>query len=349
MGKNGSIPLQRLLGPAGILLLLVSCAGGPAVFTWKSPEHLTWPRNPKGPWIEFLLAYRGTMDVTRKKGFWEGLSDMLAGSREERLVSPAGLALDAEENLYVADPGRRALHKISLRTGLHQVFTRSAGGGFQSPVGVAIGPEGKVFVSDSAAGRITILSPSGEVLGEIGKKGRIGRPTGMAWDPLKKRLLVVDTTGGRILAFHPNGISIGVYGRRGSGPGEFNYPTAIAVSRRGLVLVTDSMNFRIQVLSPDMKPIRAFGIPGRGPGNFACPKGLALDSRDHVYVVDSMFDNVQIFDLEGRLLLVFGSEGTALGRFYLPSGIFIDTKDRVFVSDSGNSRIQVFQFHEAPK
>jgi len=349
VGKNGSTLLLGPHGAAWLLLLLSSCAGGPAVFTWKSPERLSWPGNPKGPWIEFLLAYRGTMDVERKRGFWEGLSSLLAGSREERLVSPAGLALDGRENLYVADPGRRALHKISLRTGLHQVFTHSAGGTFLSPVGVAAGPEGRVFVSDSARGRITVLSSSGKVLGEIGKKGEIGRPTGMAWDPLKGRLLVADTTRGRILAFRADGALLGAYGRRGAGPGEFNYPTAVAVSRKGLVLVSDSMNFRVQVLSPEMKPIRTFGIPGRGPGNFACPKGIALDSRDHVYVADSMFDNVQIFDLEGRLLLVFGSRGTGLGRFYLPSGLFIDSKDRIFVSDGGNARLQVFQFHEAPK
>ncbi len=347
----GGIPIlsPRTSTLLSLTLLFASCAGGPARFTWRAGKPLTWPTNPKGPWIGFVLAYGGTRDVQRSIGFWERISTLFAGAREEHLVSPNGLAMDKAGHLYIADPGRRAVHKVSLKTGIHQVFPGPKEGGFQSPVGIALGPKGRVFVSDSAAGRVLVLSQEGEFLGFLGKKGTFLRPTGIAWDPKNGRLLVVDTLACRILAFLPGGKQAGVFGRRGSGPGEFNFPTSLAVSRGGLVAVCDSMNFRIQILSPRMRPIRSFGIPGRGPGNFACPKGVALDSENHIYVVDSMFDNVQIFDLQGRLLLVFGSRGTALGRFYLPSGIFIDSKDRIFVSDSGNARVQIFQFHEASR
>ncbi len=182
MGDRGFLSFPAALA---VGLLLASCAGGPPVFKRKPAEPLTWPRKPEGPWIELLLAYGGSGDVERSTGFWEGLSNLLAGAGEVHLVAPSGIAIDRKQNLYVADPGLRAVHVISFSSGTHRVFTSAGSGSFRSPVGVALGPGGKVFVTDSAAGKIYILDASGRPLGEAGKGISPGRPTGIAWDPTR--------------------------------------------------------------------------------------------------------------------------------------------------------------------
>jgi len=132
-------------------------------------------------------------------------------------------------------------------------------------------------------------------------------------------------------------------GRRGTGPGEFNYPTALTLSR-GQLYVVDAMNFRIQALTPDGQFVRSFGQLGNRTGTMNRPKGIAADSDGHLYVVDALFETVQVFDPEGRLLYYFGATGRGPGEFVLPAGIYIGPRDTIYVADSYNRRVQVFRY-----
>jgi DNA-binding beta-propeller fold protein YncE len=46
--------------------------------------------------------------------------------------------------------------------------------------------------------------------------------------------------------FAPDGMFLTSFGRLGSGPGEFEYPMAVAVTADGTVFVTDFGNNRVQ-------------------------------------------------------------------------------------------------------
>ena len=131
---------------------------------------------------------------------------------------------------------------------------------------------------------------------------------------------------------------------RGIEPGEFRYPSFIAVGPNGTLYVTDVLNSRVQAFDRDGRFVRQFGELGNGPGTFARPKGVAVDSEGHVYVVDAAFSNVQIFDQQGRLLLAFGQMGRGEGDLDLPLGLFIDRSDRIYVADRTNNRLQIFQY-----
>lgn len=173
----------------------------------------------------------------------------------------------------------------------------------------------------------------------------MGRPTGIAINPVTGELLVVDTMHSVILRFSLIDHSLkGVIGQEGKETGRFHLPTHISVSPAGNIHVTDSLNFRVQVLSPEGKYVSTFGAAGDSPGFFSRPKGVAVDSDGNIYVVDALFDNVQVFSTEGKLLMSFGKPGKELGEFWLPSGIFIDGKDMIYVSDSYNKRVQIFQY-----
>ena len=131
---------------------------------------------------------------------------------------------------------------------------------------------------------------------------------------------------------------------RGAKPGEFRYPSFLAVGPTGILYVSDAMNFRIQAFDRGGSFLRAIGKQGDSPGTFARPKGVAVDSEGHIYVADGAFNNVQIFDEQGRLLLTFGQVGRGEGEMALPLGLYIDENDFIYIADRVNDRLQVFQY-----
>jgi len=325
------------------LLLLVACSPhGPNLLRPERP--VVWPAGSDAPRIELLYAYHGTDHANRARSFWQRVVDFVAGGERRALVSPAGVTTLVDGRVAVADTALGAVHVLDLESGEHEAWGPFPGDLQTTLVGVAASPDGRLFVTDSANGRVLVLSSRGELLGDFGR-GELERPTGIVHDAVGARLLVADALAGHIVSFDLRGSVLDVHGRRGTAPGEYNFPVGIAVDARGEVLVVDSLNHRVQALGRDLEPVTQFGIAGTGPGTFARPKGIAADSEGHIYVVDAMFDNVQVFDRQGRLLLAFGENGTALGRLVLPSAIHIDGQDRITVSDAGNSRIQVFQYH----
>lgn len=324
--------------------LLVAACSGPTVFLRRPEQSQTWPGQPDKARIALVLAYHGGQDVERHPGFWASLAGFFAGSDEPEFVTPCGLAVAGPDTLWIADPGCGAVHRLDLVSGEHLVVRGSAAEPMVTPVGVAVGGDGQVFVSDSSRARILVLDAGGQVQRAFGSTAELGRPTGICWDPRGQRLLVIDTTGCRLLAFDALGHCLQQVGERGDLPGQFNYPTNLALAADGRVFVVDSLNFRVQILDAALRPVSTFGSVGRGPGSFANPKGVAIDSDGQVYVVDSMFDNVQIFAASGQLLLPFGSHGSQLGELQLPSGICIDGEDRIFVADGGNARVQIFRY-----
>jgi sugar lactone lactonase YvrE len=133
-------------------------------------------------------------------------------------------------------------------------------------------------------------------------------------------------------------------GKRGSGDGEFNFPTELHLSGTDLMVV-DSMNFRVQVLSRGGAFRYAIGRAGDGKGDLFRPKGIGVDSEGHLYVADGLNGLVQVFDEQGRLLYYFGYAGTAPQPLIAPAGLAIDRNDRIFVVDSTARRLQVFHYY----
>lgn len=334
---------DKLLLACGTTALLWSCASPPE-FTLRPKGDVAWPGPGRIPRIQLEMAYRGTMDVIRHPGFFGSIIPFVFGERGETFVSPYGLCLN-EKVLWVADPGRSALHRLDLEDGEHRVLAAPEKHAFVTPISVVALPDRRIWVSDSTTGWISEFDDSGKWLRAFGGHAELERPTGMHVDASLDRALIVDTTACKIAVYDLEGNLQERFGERGSELGQFNYPTHVAISSLGTILVVDSLNFRVQAFTPDFEALGSFGVVGRGPGNFASPKGIAVDSQDHVYVVDSLFENVQIFDLTGQLLLAFCAHGRELGDCTLPTGIFIDDQDRIYLSDTGNSRIQIFRFH----
>ncbi len=165
-------------------------------------------------------------------------------------VFPHGIAIDAEDNLWVTD-GRGADGKghqvikfnpdgeIVMRLGTVGVAGETSDT-FNGPAAVAIAPNGDIFVGD-------------------------GHGAG---------------TNARVVKFSKDGTFIKAWGRRGTEPGEFSTPHALAFDSMGRLFVADRENNRIQIFTQDGAFLEEWTQFGR-------PSGIWIDNDDVIYVADA--------------------------------------------------------------
>jgi DNA-binding beta-propeller fold protein YncE len=313
----------------------------------ESNAPLVWPAAPNAPRIVFIRAFSKPDDLGITKGFFERVADLLFGRDESHLVRPMAVVASGDI-LYVADPGAGAVHRFGQKGG-HYGLVRAAGGRpFVSPVGLALGNAGEVYVSDSALGTVSVIRPGENEASPLRLGARLGQPTGIAFDAASGRLYVVDTSSHRVNVFARDGTLESSFGGRGTADGEFNYPTLIWRTPAGTLYVTDSLNFRIQRFDAGGRFVSRFGALGDGTGDLPRQKGVATDHYGHVYVVDSLFHALQVFDERGRFLLSLGGQGQGRGEFWLPTGLFIGEDDTIYIADSYNQRVQVLRYIGGP-
>ncbi len=331
------------------LLLLTLFAGTGSCFkeivqTREPLPDIIWPKPPEIPRIRLVHAISRPEDMNISEGILSRFFRFVKGVESKSIVSPHGIAVDAQGTLYVVDNFTRLVHVFDENSGVYYTFPGNEAS-LVSPIGIAVDNNDTIYVSDSKEAVIKIFRNGGKkYIGEMGR-GLLARPTGLAFNPGTEELLVADTQSSEIIRYDTRNHRLkGIIGKEGNTHGYLYKPTNLVISGDGDIVVSDSLNFRIQILSPNGKYINSFGSAGDGPGYFARPRGVAVDSDGNIYVVDALFDNVQIFNKQGSLLMAFGSPGNGFGEFWLPSGIHIDAKDRIYIADSYNHRVQIFKY-----
>jgi DNA-binding beta-propeller fold protein YncE len=295
-----------------------------------APSAMAASVSPIG--VELEAVWTTEHDVT---GRGRLLAAITGGEPKELFVRPYA-AIWMGSRLYVTDPGRPAV--IALTRGERPL--RSRDGAVRSPVGVAV-CEGSLFVSDSERGEVIRFSPDLRTSETVA--GGLSRPTGVAC--VDGRLFVLETGEHRIVEIR-DGRVVSRIGRRGTGDGEFNFPTLLAYGG-GELFVGDAMNFRIQRFTPAGEHRGSFGELGDTPGSMPRMKGLAVDGSGAVWMTDAILDRVAVYDDAGRFLLDVGRPGRREGEFSFPAGIAIGADGRVAVVDSFNARVQLFRFKSA--
>jgi serine/threonine-protein kinase len=131
-----------------------------------------------------------------------------------------------------------------------------------------------------------------------------------------------------------------VFGGPGSGPGQFQSPSGIAVDAVGNMYVADAGHNRVQKLSPTGQPLAQWGQEGSGPGEFHDPSGVAVDRQGNVYVADSDNQRVQKLSPTGQSLSRWGTRGSGPGQYLNVTGVAVDGPGNIFTADLNNQRIQ---------
>ncbi len=336
---------------AGLLLtffLLPGCTGPDdrPTSTVQSPQ-IVWPDPPETARVSYVSSFSHPRDFGIVEGPFAALARVLFGERALRLVRP--MAVVATKGvIYVADPGAQGVHRFDRVNNRHSLILFKGEGPLPSPVGLALGAGGDVYVTDSVLGQVLVIRERSDRATPVRLEKHLGRPTGIAFDPVRKELFVVDTAAHRIYVFDHNGAVLREFGERGDADGAFNYPTLIWRTKQGALYVADALNFRVQSFDGLGRWQGKFGRHGDGTGDLVRHKGIATDKHGHIYVVDSLFHALQVFDKEGRFLLSVGELGQNPGEFWLPSGVFVDEDDTIFVADSYNRRVQIFRYVGGP-
>ncbi len=312
-----------------------------------------------------------------------GSADGNGGSA--RFNYPAGLAVDAAGNVYVADFDNSTIRKITpggsvstLAGAASQAGNADGQGGgarFDHPMGIAVDVSGNIYVADTSAQTIRLVSPDGTVSTRAGHPGLGGRsdgsgaaatffyPAGLTVN--SAGIVYIADTGNHLVrvmsAAGAVGTLAGSIGSTGSTDAAgnaalFSYPQGVAVDGAGNVFVADHGNHVIRKISPGGSVSTFAGVAGLagsadgpGPGaRFNEPMGVAVDGGGNVYVADAGNSTIRKISAAGEVSTLAGAAGSAGSadgtgpgaRFNAPQGVAVDGVGNVYVADSNNNTIR---------
>ncbi|MBI3884252.1 MAG: hypothetical protein HY302_00750 [Opitutae bacterium] len=258
----------------------------------------------------------------------------MAGSQNGNGISalfnqPAGVAVDAAGNVYVADTGNAVIRKIApdgtVTTLAGTANSRGnrddlgSAASFGSPAGIAVDTAGNLYVADAFNATIRKITPAGLVSTLAGSATNRG---------------VTDATGSAA---------------------RFNFPSGVAVDAAGTVYVADTGNATIRKITAAGAVTTLAGLPGvsgrdNGTGMFALfnqPFGLTVDAAGNVFVADTANSTIRRITQAGVVTTpasVPGIAGLENGPgnnalFNQPRGVVV-VAGRIFVADTGNATIR---------
>lgn len=165
---------------------------------------------------------------------------------------PAGLALDADGRLLVADAAGGVVYVFNPDGTLATTVRSKVNpdGRFSRPLNVAVGPHGEILVLDAFGFRVEVLDANGDLLGTIGQlgdaAGYMARPKGLAVDQ-DGHVFVSDSAFDNIQVFDMAGNLLMFWGGAGRSAGKFSLPAGLFIDQERRLFVADSYNHRVQV------------------------------------------------------------------------------------------------------
>ena len=246
--------------------------------------------NLKGPWgvaandmneIFITDLYNNRIVVVNEKG------DFIRSFGHLLVDEPTGICLDNEGKIFVVSRGN---HKILLFNSRGEYVSEVHNGEtLRQPRGIAQDAQGNLIVCDSGNKCVRFFSPEGNILKTIGK-GWLQKP----FDCLcyEDKIIVSDHDAHLIKVYNSNGRFLYEFGKHGTGEGELNGPTGLAVDKTGHLLVCCANNHRVQVFTLQGKFVTKFGKEELGPHR---PTSVSV-LKSGLIIVCEFENRLQIFE-----------------------------------------------------
>jgi sugar lactone lactonase YvrE len=272
------------------------------------------------------------------------------------LSGPMQSAVDHQGTLWVVDEFEHLIHRIGPDNQSPATLggQGSAEGQFRYPRGIAVSPDGEIFIVDAWNHRLQIFDTEGHYLRSIGslyiateeekytpkKFGGFNEPDSLCFDS-RGRLLVTDSGNSRVVVLERDGSFIDCWGRRGRELEEFEFPKGLAVDSETM-FVADWGNHRIQTFSLDGEFLQAIELNNKSR---AYPRGLAVDGEGLIFVTDEINHDLLVFTPGGTNLLrtSVGPDGTGL---QLPAGLSVGSPGEFWLADCLNHRLLHFKYKQ---
>lgn len=288
---------------------------------------------------------------------------------------PYSLAIDSQNNIFVADPDDYTIRKITPA----QDVTTFAGGlqgsvdgtgtsaRFNAPTGLFIDKQDTLYLADSGSSNIrkitslavvtTLYDNSTRNKDGNGRFAQFDRPTSIVQDSLGN-FFIADSGNKRIRKMSADG-NVTTFAGSTTGntdatgiAAQFNTISAIAIDSADNIYVSDYGNYSIRKITPQgVVTTLAGGTSGNTDGQgtaarFAKPWGIVIDKTNNLYVTDSDNHNIRKITPSGQVTTIAGgvqgyADGNGLSaQFYIPRDIVIDSKNNLYVADSINNSIR---------
>ena len=316
---DGGAEQALLVGPCGI-------AFAPDGDLYIAEQTRIRRLSPSG-WVSTFVGEAG-------QGYRDGpRGDAKFGAIQDIDVDAAGNIFVIDSNVYL--PGQYWIQHDTIRkvsaSGLVSTLVQSAppwsGGALASPGGLAVTPEGEVYVSNT--GRNQIVRVAG-----------------------RDRLVPVAGTG---------------YGGYLDGPREaalLSLPGALDFTPSGALVVADQGDSMVRLVIPDaggdfsavesaviatvprIEGVGVSAVAGRG-GFGADPHGIARSADGTIIVADTYNHAIRRISPEGHVSTVAGGNGDGdrdgpgdEAQFSRPGAVVVDPDGVIYVADSGNGLVR---------
>lgn len=301
-------PLTGIPGPAltaGLGTYVALASRGPGTIVVATTQTSARPGQEMSlitVWTE-LAGTLSLLGGTGPRGFISERSCPLTATGpalDFHFVFPAAIATEPSGALLVAcirRPCNGAVIRIKA-TGMVELIagggpvptsagSQAIGAHLSDPSGLAVDPQGNIYIAEQGAGRIRSLSPSGALTTVAGGSGtnqvrdgsnpttgRLLAPAGLAVDQ-SGALYISESDGARVRRLTRSGAietiaGTGKAGRAGDrGPAksaELNGPQGIAIGANRVIYVADQGNHRIRAVAPNgtISTIAGTGQAGYG-------------------------------------------------------------------------------------
>ncbi|MBI2940719.1 MAG: TIGR03663 family protein [Chloroflexi bacterium] len=290
--RTRTVPAAQTIGPTdgdGKLNLPKGIALGPSgdLFVLDSSNYRVVRYDARG---QFVLAWGS-----------KGNGD---GQFSGEFGGPWGIAVDKEGLVYVADTWNHRVQKFSSGGEFLQKFGSPNGqpgsqpGEFFGPRGVAVTPDGSVYVTDTGNHRVAKFGADGRFIAQFGGRGAgegvFSEPVGITVDP-GGNIYVADAWNNRVQKFNNQHRYVAQWPVLGwESQSVINKPY-LALDAEGNAYVTDPENHRVLKFGPTGQILAVWGKFGKDASSLQLPTGIALDAAGNVFVVDSQNNRVQRF------------------------------------------------------
>ncbi len=261
------------------------------------------------------------------------------------------------ENVSVTGKRRAALAAVpsGLLVSLDQTGAFHHGEGLSPAAGIAVCPQGRIFVTDEFNHRVLVYAPDYSLITVIGKHGtgagEFRYPRGIAIAP-NGTVYVADGWNHRIVIIGPDLAIKGSIGSLGTGAGQLDEPCGVAFVN-GMVAVLEKSNHRIQLFTPEGVSTAVFGKRGSAdeqarfyasavppelfsPPVFEFPTALAADAAGNFYIADTNNHRVVKLSASGNYISAYSTPGLRY-----PVGTACDAAGNLHVTQFNREAVHV--------
>lgn len=252
-----------------------------------------------------VLGYNSNNVVAYDAQSGASLGELVGSSKAGLSLPYAMLAHDGE--LLLAVWGANAVWKFDGTTGnFLRILVPPQTGGMNLPAGLAMGPEGALYVSSANSDAILRFDRmTGTPLGVFADSADgLDEPDAMLWHG--GRLLVCSRANHRVYSFDATGGSSGplVWNDPGTPQDEsggLQAPRGLAIASDGRLLVSSSGNNRVLAYNVANGAIVTTAVAS-GAGGLSDPRGIAVDDDGRLYIASFATHSIKRFSALGAPL-----------------------------------------------